>query len=214
MRRLSRWLLLAALTAAVLPAQPEGAAPEARREAGQAKEGGESKGHGEHGGLQGWAWVNFLLLAGGLGYLIGKNAGPFFAARSKQIRMDIAEAEEQRQEAEARAAEVDRRLGNLQAEIEALRREAHEEQSAEEQRIAQRTAAEAAKIRQQAEQEIDAAGKAARLELKRYSAELAVTLAEQKVRGRLTAEGQDALVREFASDLKPLEPRAREQASS
>src|ERR1035437_10665413 len=31
-------------------------------------------------------WANFLLLAGGLGYFIGKNAGPFFAARSAGIR--------------------------------------------------------------------------------------------------------------------------------
>src|ERR1035437_2398861 len=31
-------------------------------------------------------WANFLLLAGVLGYFIGKNAGPFFAARSAADR--------------------------------------------------------------------------------------------------------------------------------
>jgi hypothetical protein len=31
-------------------------------------------------------WANFLLLAGLLGYFIGKNAGPFFAARTAGIR--------------------------------------------------------------------------------------------------------------------------------
>src|SRR5438874_7730040 len=61
-------------------------------------------------------WVNFLILAGGLGYLIGKHAGPFFAARSSSIRKDMVESEQQRQEAEARGAEVERRLANLERE--------------------------------------------------------------------------------------------------
>ena len=37
---------------------------------------------GGEGGLQGWKWANFVLLAAGIGYLVGKNAGPFFSARS------------------------------------------------------------------------------------------------------------------------------------
>ena len=50
-------------------------------------------------------------------------------------------------------------------------------------------------------QEIAAAGKAARLELQRYSAHLAIGLAEDISRGRMTADTQDALVREFVRDL-------------
>jgi F0F1-type ATP synthase membrane subunit b/b' len=46
----------------------------------------------EGGGLQIWKWANFLVLAGGIGYLIGKKGGPFFAARSVKIRKDIVEA--------------------------------------------------------------------------------------------------------------------------
>ncbi len=66
-------------------------------------------------------WANFLLLAGLLGYLIGKNAGPFFAARTAGIRKDMEESLRQREEAEAKAADVDRRLANLEKEIAALR---------------------------------------------------------------------------------------------
>src|ERR1039458_9167825 len=76
----------------------------------------------EGGGLQVWKWANFVVLAGALGYLIGKKGGPFFAARSVKIRKDIVEAGEVRKEAETRAAEVDRRLANLEAEIAALDR--------------------------------------------------------------------------------------------
>src|ERR1035437_264748 len=66
-------------------------------------------------------WANFLLLAGLLGYFIGKNAGPFFAARSAGIRKDMDESLRQREQAEAKAADVDRRLANLEEDIAALR---------------------------------------------------------------------------------------------
>lgn len=162
----------------------------------QEKEGGESA------ATEMWKWANFLVLAGGLGYLIGKNAPSFFAARSEQIGKDMAEARKERDAAEARAAEVDRRLAHLEAEIASLRDHAHEEAEAETQRLARHTAAEIAKIQAHAEQEIVSAGKAARLELKRHAAELAIGLAEQKIRARMNPETQDALVRGFVRDLK------------
>jgi F-type H+-transporting ATPase subunit b len=148
-------------------------------------------------------WVNFLLLAGALGYLIGKNAGPFFAARSSSIRKDLDESEQKHLDAEARAAAVDARLASLEKEIAALRSESQAEARAENERMAQHTAAEIAKIQAHAEQEIASAGKAARTELKRYSAQLAVELAEQKIRARMTPETQNALVRGFVRDLTP-----------
>ena len=156
----------------------------------------------EGGSLQVWKWANFVVLAGGLGYLIGKKGGPFFAARSAKIRQDIVEAGEAREQAEARAAEVERRLANLEAEIAALRTESGKEEEAETGRFGRHTAAEIVKTQAQAEQEIAAAGKAARLELKRYCAELSVGLAEQKIRARMTPDTQDALVRGFVRDLK------------
>jgi F-type H+-transporting ATPase subunit b len=156
----------------------------------------------EGGSLQVWKWANFLVLAGGLGYLIGKNGGPFFAARSVKIRQDMTDAGDVRNDAEARAAEVDRRLANLEAEIAALRADSGKEEEAEAGRFGRHTAAEIAKTQAQAEQEIAAAGKAARMELKRYCADLAVGLAEQKIRARMTPEAEDALVRGFIRDLK------------
>jgi F-type H+-transporting ATPase subunit b len=164
----------------------------------QEKEGGE----GQSSSNQMWKWANFLVLAGALGYMIGKNAPSFFAARSQQIGKDMAEARKEREAAEQRAAEVDRRLANLEVEIASLRDHGHQEAEAEAQRMAQHTAAEIVRIQVRAEQEIVSAGKAARLELKRHAAELAIGLAEQKIRARLTPETQDALVRGFVRDLK------------
>jgi F-type H+-transporting ATPase subunit b len=148
-------------------------------------------------------WANFLLLAGALGYLIGKNAGPFFAARSSSIRKDLDESEQKRRDAEARAAAVDARLASLGKEIEALRGESQAEAQAENERMAQHMAAEIAKIQAHAELEIASAGKAARMDLKRYAAQLAVELAEKKIRDRMTPDTQNALVRTFVRDLAP-----------
>jgi F-type H+-transporting ATPase subunit b len=147
-------------------------------------------------------WANFLLLAGLLGYTLGKNAGPFFATRSAAIRKDMDESLRQRKEAEAKAAEVDRRLANLEKDIAALRGQSETEAKVETERMAQQTEAEIAKIQAHAEQEIASAGKAARMALKRYAAELAVGLAEQKVRARMTPDTEDALVQGFVRNLK------------
>jgi F-type H+-transporting ATPase subunit b len=161
-----------------------------------------AEGEAEGGNLQIWKWANFLVLAGGIGYLIGKKGGPFFAARSLKIGKDIVDAGVVRKDAEARAAEVERRLANLEAEIAALRAESGQEEEAEIGRFGRHTAAEIVKTQELAEREIAAAGKAARMELKRYCAELAMELAEKKIRARMTPETQDALVRGFVRDLK------------
>lgn len=163
----------------------------------------EAAGHGAagHGSLDLWKWANFLLLAGVLYWMGHKAAQSFFANRSRDIRKAILEAEEIRADAERRAADVDRRLANLETEIEALRREARAEEEAEAERARRELAAEMDKIQRRAEQDIAAAGKQARLELKRYSAELAIRLAEQKIRGRMTPQTQEALVDSFVRQM-------------
>ena len=79
-----------------------------------------------------------------------------------------------------------------QADIEALRRDAHQEAEAEAQRVRREAAAEMAKIQARTIEEIAAAGKAARLDLRRYSAGLALSLAETKIAARLSPQVQDA----------------------
>lgn len=162
---------------------------------------GEFSGSGKEGSLKGWEWANFVVLAGALGYLAGKNGGPFFAARSGKIRQDMMEAAALRKDAEARAAEIERRLTNLESDIATLWDEARNEKRAETERIALQTAAESAKTQAHAEQEIASAAKAARTELRRYAAGLAVELAGRQIRARMTPDTHDELVRGFVRDL-------------
>jgi F-type H+-transporting ATPase subunit b len=149
-----------------------------------------------------WKWANFILLAGGLGYLAYKHAPAFFAARSREIVQGMTDAKKLREEAEARAAEIDRRLAHLEADITRLRDESQAEIAAETERLAARRAAEIVKIEAHATQEIESAGKLARMELKRYAAQLSIELAERKVRARMTPETQNDLVGGFVTDLR------------
>ena len=52
-----------------------------------------------------------------------------------------------------------------------------------------------------ADREISSALKAAQIELKTYSAQLAIDLAREKVRERMTPADQESLVRKFVTDL-------------
>lgn len=146
-------------------------------------------------------WVNFAILAGFLTWLIRKYGGPFFRARSERIQREIVEAAKIRKDAETRSAEVDRRLANLEADLGALRVESRREIESLERQQGSKTSSEIARIQTNAEQEIAAAGRAARLELKRYSAELAVQLAGEKIRARMTPGAQEELLRDFLQQL-------------
>ncbi len=149
-----------------------------------------------------WKWANFLLLAGGLGYLMAKMLPPLFVSRSQAIAKDLVDSQKIRQESDARAADVERRLAAIETEIAALRAESKAETAAEAERLAKHTAAEIARIQAQAEREIGDAGKDAQFELKRYAAGLAIDLAAQKISARMTPATEDRLVRGFVRDLK------------
>lgn len=148
-----------------------------------------------------WKWINFGILFIGLGYLAAKNLPPFFAGRTAEIQQGIAEAAKLKASAEAKAAEMDKRMAQLGAEIESLRASGRQELAAEGERIRKETADSIAKVQSSAAAEIESATKAARQELKIFSAQLAVDLAEQRIRGRV-AGGEAALVDKFIRNLE------------
>jgi len=197
MRRAAIWFALFLAMAVVTPAQEHGAAKgEAHEEAAKPD-------------MTAWKWANFAILAAALGFLIVKNVGPYFASRSLEIRKGIEDAQKIRADAEAKAAQMEAKLSSLGREVEAMRQSAREEATQEGARIRQETERELAKIQSNSDQEIASALKAAQLELKSYSARLAVDLARQKVRDRMTPADQEALVQRFVVDLSgKLEPGA------
>ena len=148
-----------------------------------------------------WKWINFAILAGGLGFLMAKTLPKVFAERTSEIQKNITHAQQAKRDAEARAAQMDARLKALGADIETFRKQASAEMQQEGERIRQETTAQIKKVEQQAALEIEAAGKHATRELRQYSAELALRLAEERVRARLDATSESALVDRFVKEL-------------
>jgi F0F1-type ATP synthase membrane subunit b/b' len=154
-----------------------------------------------------WKWANFGILAVGLGYLMGKHLPPLFGSRTKEIQQGIAESQQMKQDAERRSAEMDARLNSLGAEIERFRTECAAEMQQEGDRIGQETAAQLKKIEQQAAVEIESVGKTARRQLKEYAGELALGLAEERLRGHMDNATGSALVDDFVRDLERSAPQ-------
>ena len=152
-----------------------------------------------------WQVLNFVILAGVIGWMVVKFGKPAIQARSTGIHEGLAAGEKAKREADARAAEVQAKLANLGKEIESLRAEAREEREREAERIRRETGAEIARIQAQSRQEIESAGKVARLEVQRYAASLAVDLAEQKIRARMSPDVESALLEAFVKDLPSAE---------
>lgn len=148
-----------------------------------------------------WKWPNFLLLAGLLGYLIKKHGGPLLAGRSEFIRQALEAGEKAKAEAEARAAAVQAKIANLDREIGELRANARADLEREAARIRHEAETEMSRIEQHAAAEIVAIGKQTRLELRQFAGKLAMDLAEQKIRGRMSPEAQSTLLSNFAGEM-------------
>lgn len=164
--------------------------------------GQEQQGGGEGDSLGMWRWINFGILAVGLAYLLIKYLPPFFATRTAEIQKDIAEAQQAKQDSDRKAAAIAAKVSGLGADIEAFRQQAKAEMEHEGERIRNETAAQIRKINDQAQIEIESAGKIARREVRQFAASLALDLAAQRIRTRLDAGSEAALLDNFIADLK------------
>lgn len=122
-----------------------------------------------------------------------------FAARTAAIQKHMEEARKASEEAGRRLGEIEGRLARLDSEIAGLKASAEAEARAEEERLHAAAEEERQKIVQGAEQEIAAAARMARTDLKAYVAELAVGLAEKRIEVGPAADKE--LVRSFVGKL-------------
>ena len=163
--------------------------------------GAEHEGAAEHGPSMLLKWVNFAILAGIFGYMIAKMAPAFFKGRDEEIQRDLRDAAEMRRSAEAKTADIEKRLSTLDSEIETIRMGASKELETERLRIEHETEAALLKLEHAAAMEIDSTTKNAIAELKSYSAKLALELAETKIRGQINAEIEGQLINGFLKRL-------------
>jgi len=143
--------------------------------------------------------LNFAVIIAILWFALRKVVAATFRGRTEALQKNLAESRKAADEAGQRLTQIEERLSRLHAEIEQMRSEAETIAASEEQRVMAAAEEERRRIVESAEQEIARAAGNARRELKVYAAELAVRLAEQKI--RISESADEMLVRRFASRL-------------
>jgi F0F1-type ATP synthase membrane subunit b/b' len=118
--------------------------------------------------------------------------------RTHTIRRRLADAEEAVVEATERLRSIEARLAGVGAEVAALQAQTRQEAELEYRRLTAESVAEAEKIAQAAARQIAASSQTARLELRHYAAELAVAVAERRLRRDVNGEMDEVLVRQAA----------------
>lgn len=143
--------------------------------------------------------INFAVVAGLIGFGLKKKLPRFFRERTAMIQKGMEEARRVSEDANRRLREIEEKLGRLDSDIAQLEATAAAQGEQEAARLKSAAEEERKSIIQTAEEEIAAAANAARRDLKAYSAELAVSLAEKRI--KVDGGTDQELVREFVDRL-------------
>jgi F-type H+-transporting ATPase subunit b len=162
-----------------------------------AEEGGAAKERA----IEIFKWINFAIVGGLILWVFGKVLPPKFRSNAEKISSAISNATAAKAEAEHQLREAEMKLANLEKEVAELRSFAERESASEAERIRALAKNDAQKIFLAATAEIEAAERAARLELKAIAAKLAVDGAESLIARQLTPQTQESLVSVFVKSL-------------
>ena len=162
----------------------------------------EGRGSATDGASEIFKWINFAIVAAFLIWLFRKKLPVWFRGNADKISSAISKATAAKEEAERQVAEAETKLANLKQEIAALQAAAKREAAEEGERIRALAEGDAKKVGIAAQAEIDAAERAARMELKALAAALAVGGAESLLVKQLTPAVQESLVDTFVKSLE------------
>jgi F-type H+-transporting ATPase subunit b len=164
-------------------------------------QGAEEAGGGAGRATELFKWINFAIVAAVTLWVFGKALPPKFRGNAENISSAITRATALKAEADRQLREAESKLANLQQKVTELRAAAQNEAAADVERIRALTQSDAQKIALAAKAEIEAAERAARLELKALAAKLAVDGAESLLAKQLTPQAQESLVSNFVKSL-------------
>jgi F0F1-type ATP synthase membrane subunit b/b' len=152
-------------------------------------------------GWEAWKFFNLLVFVGVLVYFLRRPLSESLVARRESIRRELMRAQEESKAARAKLEEIESRLSRLDAEVELVRAQAEKEAVEEQERIARATEDEMRRLREQAQREIEGAGKSARQDLRRYAAEQSVRMAEELIRRDMRGDDDARLMGEYVEEL-------------
>jgi len=146
-------------------------------------------------------WLNFILVFGGLGFLIAKSAPAYFRARADEVSREITEAAAKKAEADARLREAEAGLAQLDQAQAKMRADAQRDFAAEAERIKKAAAADVEKVEHMAGVEIDATIRMSMIELRAATARHAVERAAAMVAEQMTPARRELIFKKFVANL-------------
>jgi len=157
---------------------------------------------------------NFAILAGVLVYFLRRPIQEYLQTRSGQIRQDLVTAADMRRAATQQLEEIQRRMAGLPAELETLRTRGAEDIAAEKARIAETAKVERERLLEQTRREIQMRLRVARRELTELAAQLAVQVAEQRIKRNITPDDQLRLLDRYAVQVAGRRTEAGDQGDA
>lgn len=148
--------------------------------------------------------LNFVILFGGLAYLLRKPLRDFLESRITKIKESLEETKASRRQAEQKLQEIKKRLSLLEDEIEEIKKEGEARGLEERDRIIEQAHREAEKIKRIAQEEIEMLTRAGMADLREYTAELATVLAQERIKQRMTPEIASRLIDESIEKIEGL----------
>jgi F-type H+-transporting ATPase subunit b len=150
-----------------------------------------------------WPVINFALLVALLVYALKKaDIKGYFKKRTELIEQSLKEAREAKELAQKALAQVEERLRVKDKEMEEIIASARMSGEKEKGRLAEEGAKLQEKILEQAKTNIDFEVKQAKSAIKQEAAELAMELAEKKLKEKLTKEEQLKLLEESVAKIE------------
>src|SRR2546428_4593175 len=146
-------------------------------------------------GLEFWKFLNLIIFVAAITYILRRRLADALSSRREGIRRAVLQAQDERDEALRKLAEVDSRLATVEADVANILSKARAEAQAERERILRDTEAEMLKLREQSQREIESAGKVARQELRLFVAQKSVKLAEEVIQSEIRPEDDAKLIR-------------------
>jgi F-type H+-transporting ATPase subunit b len=148
--------------------------------------------------------LNFLLLFGGLAYLLRKPMGKFLQDRSDSLEQRLREAKQSHEDAVERLTRVEARLVSLDGEVQAMQREAESEGQSLHQQLQDEAKQAAERQKHFTSQEIEMLTQNAIREIKEYAATLAGDLAQKRIQERMTEEYHSSLIDKSIENLEKI----------
>lgn len=152
--------------------------------------------------------INFLILFGGLAFLLAKPLRKFLEDAGLAVAQTIRKTETAKRRAERKLEALQARIEGLESEVGGIKDAGREAGRKEKGRLLAQAQQEVDRIKSLAELEIDMHSQAAQDELREYAAGLAVTLAEKRIKERLTPELHSRMIDHSIRQLERLYEKA------